>query len=223
MTEKITVGIVDDQRLFLQSLALVIQSFGTCELVLEAEDGDDCLRKLHAMEQPPDVLLMDMEMPGVNGIELNEKIHAAHPQLKVLVLSVYNREKLVTRMINAGASGYLEKNCDREELERAIVAVHTTGFYMNATVQQAMKKSATAPASRAIGKTVANVELTPRERAILEMICKEHSNAEIADALFISVRTAEGHRNNLLLKTGSRNTAGLVLFALKQGYLNPIF
>lgn len=221
--EKIRVGIVDDQKLFRQSLALVIQSYKEFELVLEAENGDDCLLRLRELNEAPDVLLMDLEMPGVNGIELNENIHAEYPNIKVLVLSVYNREKLISRMINAGASGYLEKNCDRDELMKAIVAVHTSGFYMNATVQNAMRKSASIPNSRTSGNTVTNVELTAREKAILEMICKEYSNSEIADALFISIRTAEGHRNNLLMKTGSRNTAGLVLFALKYGYLQPIF
>lgn len=223
MTEKIRIALVDDQRLFRQSLAAVLQSYDAYELVLEAEDGDDCLRQLTALEVPPDVLLMDMEMPGVNGIELNEKVHEMYPHVKVLVLSVYNREKLISRMINAGASGYLEKNCDREELMKAIVAVHTSGFYMNATVQNAIRKSSTTPNSRSAAKTVTNVELTGREKAVLEMICREYSNSEIADALFISIRTAEGHRNNLLTKTGSRNTAGLVLFALKYGYLQPIF
>jgi len=221
--EKIRVGIVDDQRLFRQSLATVIRSENQFELVIEAEDGEDCLRQLPALAGPPHVLLMDMEMPGINGIELNEKILTGFPDVKVLVLSVYNREKLISRMINSGASGYLEKNCDKEELINAIVSVHKSGFYMNAAVLKAMQKSATLPASRSAEKTVTNVELTTREKEVLRLICKEYNNSEIADTLFISVRTAEGHRNNLLIKTGSRNTAGLVMFALKHGYADLIF
>lgn len=221
--KKIRVGLADDQRLFRQSLANYFRSEKSIELTLEAEDGNDCLNQLRQSKKNPDVLLMDMEMPGMNGIELNEAIHAEFPAIKVLVLSIYNREKLISRMVNTGASGYLEKNCDTSELVTAIHSVHNSGFYMNTTVLKAMQKSAGLPNSRNPEKTVTTVELTNREKEILELICKEYSNAEIAEQLFISVRTTEGHRNNLLAKTGCRNTAGLVLFAIRNGYTDLIF
>lgn len=221
--EKITVGLVDDQRLFLQSLAGIIVTVPGFELLMEAENGTDCLQQIAQLKKHPDILLIDMEMPGMSGIELNEKIHAAYPDMKVIVLSVYNREKQISRMINAGACGYLEKNCDTSELVNAIQTVHKSGFYMNNTVLNAMRKNPESALSRHHNKTVSEVELTPRETEVLKLICKEYCNSEIAETLFISVRTAEGHRNNLLIKTGSRNTAGLVLFAVKHGYSDLVY
>lgn len=220
---RIRVGIADDQRLFRQTLSGFIRSEPAFELCLEAEDGNDCLQKLRKEEMRPDVLLLDMEMPGMNGIELNEIIHQEFPSVKVLVVSVYNRDKLISRMINSGASGYLEKNCDVSELTDAIQSVQKTGFYMNNTVLRAMQARAQSPAARKEEKTVTTADLTTREKEVLQLICREYSNAEIAEKLFISVRTAEGHRNNLLIKTGSRNTAGLVLYAIRFGFADMVF
>ncbi|CAN5773288.1 response regulator transcription factor [soil metagenome] len=220
--KKIYLGLVDDQRLFRQSLATVISTVPEFELALEAENGIDCLEQLSKLKQLPDVLLMDMEMPEMNGIELNEKIHTEYPSVKVIVLSMYNREKQISRMINAGACGYLEKNCDTAELILAIQTVCKSGFYMNSIVLHTMQKKANSSSSKH-NKTLSAIELTGRETEVLKLICKEYSNAEIAKTLFISVRTAEGHRNNLLIKTGCRNTTGLVLFAVKQGYSDLIF
>jgi DNA-binding NarL/FixJ family response regulator len=222
MLEKIKIGLVDDQRLFRQSLATFISTIPSFDLVLEAENGADCLEQIATQKTQLDVMLMDMEMPGMNGIELNEQLQKKYPHIKVLVLSMYNREKQISRMIQAGASGYLEKNCESAELVKAIESVHTSGFYMNATVLSAMQKKASSRNQHAQRMATA-IELTSREAEVLKLICKECSNAEIAEQLFISIRTAEGHRTNLLLKTGSRNTAGLVLFAIKFGYCDLIF
>jgi DNA-binding NarL/FixJ family response regulator len=120
-------------------------------------------------------------------------------------------------MINAGACAYLNKNCDAAELITAINTVHQTGFYINTETLRAIQNAA-AYRSKAIKSIDAiPIELTNREKEILQLICKEFNNAEIAERLSLSIRTVEGHRNNLLLKTGCRNTAGLVLFAVKYG------
>lgn len=220
--EKILIGFADDQRLFRQSLATVIRAVPDFDLLMEAENGLDCLRQFESGTQVPEILLMDMEMPGMDGIELNERIHKDYPGVKVIVLSVYNRERLISSMISAGACGYLEKNCDTEELILAIRTVHNRGFYMNTSVLKAIQKNSSQTKHRR-EKSESDVALTAREKEVLRLICKENSNAEIADSLFISVRTAEGHRNNLLMKTGCRNTAGLVLFAVKQGIYDLVF
>lgn len=220
--EKISIGFADDQRLFRQSLATVIRAVPDFDLLMEAENGIDCLSQFESKALVPEILLMDMEMPGMDGIELNEKIHKDYPGVKVIVLSVYNRERLISSMISAGACGYLEKNCDTEELITAIRTVHKSGFYVNASVLKAIQKNSSQTKHRR-EKSGSNVVLTTREKEVLRLICKENSNAEIADSLFISVRTAEGHRNNLLMKTGCRNTAGLVLFAIKQGIYDLVF
>ena len=221
--EKISIALIDDQKLFRQGLASLINSMPGFELVVEADNGNDFLEKLSAMPDPPHIALMDMEMPGMDGIELNGILRKKYPAIKVIVLSVHSSERLIVRMIEAGASGYLIKNCDREELIKAINTVSTNGFYLNEQVLKAMQQ--TAGQRKTLIKKVNNipVDLSEREKEVLVLICKEYSNPQIAEQLFISVRTVDGHRNNLLAKTGCANTAGLVVFAIKNHIVDLVF
>jgi DNA-binding NarL/FixJ family response regulator len=221
--ETIRLGLVDDQNLFRQSLATMLSAVPNYELVMEAENGIACLEKLKETAIHPHILLIDMEMPGMDGIDLNNELQKSYPDIRVIILSVYAKERLISRLIEAGACGYLIKNCGKDELYTAIHAVHHFGFYMNTDVMKAIQSK-----SGAKGKAIQNanriaIELTERETEILQYICKEYSNAEIAEKLFISVRTVEGHRTNLLLKTGCKNTAGLALFAVKHRIIELIF
>jgi DNA-binding NarL/FixJ family response regulator len=214
--EKISVAIVDDQNLFRQSLALLINSVEEFTLVTDNAGGQEFLDKLQTVPAP-DVAVIDMDMPGMNGIELNKALHEQYPEIKVIILSVHVNEALITKMINAGAASYLAKNCDKDELILAINTVHKTGFYFNNDALNAIRNSAN---HRNTSQAILNglqIALTRREKQVLELICKELNNAEIADQLYLSVRTVEGHRNNLIIKTNCRNTAGLVLFAIKFG------
>ncbi|RKR83715.1 LuxR family two component transcriptional regulator [Mucilaginibacter gracilis] len=210
----IKVAVVDDQNIFRQSLCFLIESIADFELVASAADGDTLLATLATLPLLPDVLLMDMSMPGMDGIELNTILNKRFPTVKVIVLSVHGQNRLISKMISAGAAAYLVKNCDRDELITAIKTTYTTGYYMNKQVLVAIQEK-----NRSVGKLKhfdAYTILTDREIQVLEMICNQYASAEIAEKLFISARTVEGHRNNLLLKTQSRNTAGLVLFAIKH-------
>lgn len=221
--QNINVALVDDQLLFRQGIASLINGEEGFSLVLEADSGEDFLAKLKASAELPDILLMDMEMPGMDGMQLNAELQKNFPSIKVVVLSVHAGERLMARMIQAGASGYLLKNCDKEELLNALRSVFSSGFYITPTVLKAIQS----PAANAKG-TITNVQsipidITQREREVLQLICMEHSNAEIAEKLFISVRTVDGHRNNLLAKTGCHNTAGLVLFAVKHRIFELVF
>jgi len=221
--ETIRIALVDDQKLFRQSLSTLLTAVPEYELIMEAENGTDCLDKLRAMLIKPHIILLDMEMPVMDGIELNEQLQKLYPDIRRIILSVYAKERLIARMIEAGASGYLIKNCGKEELCTVINAVFTNGFYMDAGVMKAIQH-ASAQKNNVI-KNLNNIpiELTARETEILQYICKEYSNMEIAQKLFISVRTVEGHRNNLLLKTGCKNTAGLALFAVKYKVFEVAF
>jgi DNA-binding NarL/FixJ family response regulator len=213
--ETIRLALIDDQKLFRQSLASLINNIPEFQLVLEAENGMDFLQQLAQAPELPHIALMDMEMPEMDGIELRSALQSGYPDIKIIVLSVHASERLIARMIEAGSSGYLVKNCDKKELVMAIHSVFKSGFYINSQVLKALQ-SASALKTKPV-KNVDNIpiELSARENEILQLLCKEYSNAEIAEKLFISVRTAEGHRMNLLAKTGCRNTAGLVLFAVK--------
>jgi DNA-binding NarL/FixJ family response regulator len=221
--ENISIALIDDQVLFRQGLASLIKSVPGFELVAEADNGNNFLEQLSVMTDPPHIALMDMEMPGMNWIELNGILRKKYPGIKVIVLSVHASERLIARMIEAGASGYLLKNCDREELIKAINTVTVSGFYLNEQVLKAIQQ--TARQRKTVIKKVNNipVDLSELEKEILILICKEYTNPQIAEKLFISVRTVEGHRNNLLAKTGCANTAGLVVFAIKNHIVDLIF
>lgn len=220
--DPINIALVDDQQLFRQGISSLINSAPGFNLLFEAENGADFLQILNMPQQVcPQVALVDMEMPVMDGISLNEQLQKSYPDIKVIILSVYAKERLIAHMIHAGACGYLLKNCDKEELLAAIRTVYNTGFYINAHTLKALQHIS--PKKQPI-KNIEGfpVELSSREKEILCLICQEFSNTEIAQKLFLSPRTVEGHRNNLLLKTGCKNTAGLVLFAVKSHIYNVI-
>jgi DNA-binding NarL/FixJ family response regulator len=216
--EKIGIFIVDDQNLFRQSLALLINSIDEFELVGDFEDGNSFIKKLPALlTNQTYVAIIDMDMPGMNGIELNEYLHEHYPQIRVIILSVHVSPSLIAQMIHAKASAYLEKNCDKDELVAAIQSVYKTGFYFNRKVLQAIQDNAVKKISTEKKLDNLAIKLSTREKQILELICGEYSTTEIAEKIYVSARTIEGHRKRLLTKTGCRNTAGLVLFSIKYG------
>lgn len=214
--QAIKVAVVDDQLLFRQSVSFLIGNQPGFSLVLEAENGRDCLDKLSGINSLPDVALIDMEMPEMDGMQLNSELREKYPSIKVIVLSIHDKETLIGRMVQSGASGYLLKNCDKAELVNAIQTVYNTGFYFNPAVLKAIQSKAVF--SKRSFKNINSIviDISKREIEILQLICQELSTAEIAAKLFLSIRTVEGHRNNLLQKTGCHNTAGLVLFAIRN-------
>ncbi len=214
---RIRIALADDQQLFREGLAGIIRSIPDFELVAEAENGKlmlDCIKRLE--DQLPDIALIDMHMPEMNGVELNDILHRDYPSIKVIVLSVYDQERFISKMIEAGACGYLTKNCESEELITAIRTTRKAGFYFNNATLEAMRKASQYRDTDIRNITNIPIELTQREKEIIVLLCKELTNAEIGEQLFISTRTVEGHRNNLLAKTGCRNTAGLVIFAIRN-------
>jgi DNA-binding NarL/FixJ family response regulator len=212
----INISLVDDQQLFRSGLASLIKSVPEFNLVSEAENGKHFIDLLQGNTILPDIALVDMHMPEMNGVELNEYLQKNYPSIKVLILSVYDQERFIAKMIEAGACGYLTKNCEIDELITAIKTTDKTGFYFNQTTLQAMRKASTYKSSDIKNLNNIDIELTSREKEVLVLLCTELTNTEIGERLFISPRTVEGHRNNLLAKTGCRNTAGLVIFAIKN-------
>ena len=219
----IPIAIVDDQQLFRQGLVALIHDLPGLELVAEAENGRLFLEELKKLPVLPDIALIDMNMPELNGVELNDILHNEFPTVKVIVLTVYDQERFISRMVDAGACGYLLKNCDAEELMAAIQAVYRNGFYLNNATLKAMRNAAQYRTQTFRNINNIPIEISIREQEVLQLICQELTNAEIGEKLFISSRTVEGHRNNLLVKTGCRNTAGLVVFAIRHGLYNPGF
>jgi DNA-binding NarL/FixJ family response regulator len=212
---KIKVALVEDQRLFRDGLYALLNASPEFEMTGVADNGLQFLTMLEK-GKVPDVALIDMNMPHLNGFELVEIIVKRFPVIRPIILTVHNQERFIAKMVEAGVAGYLVKNCDFEEVKTAIASAHSSGFYFNEATIKAMRtinKHKNGPV-----RSFADIPivLSDRETQILRLICRENTNAEIAEILNLSPRTVDGHRNNLLAKVGCKNTAGLVLFALKH-------
>ncbi len=217
----IKVAITDDQVLFRRGMASIINTFENMSIVLEADNGLILLNALQTVEKLPDVVLLDLSMPELNGIETTKILHAKYPSVKIIILSVYGEDRFVTHLMELGVNAYLFKNVEPEEVERAIHTVIEKDFYFNEAFLNAMKNRLSNKKQRILLTDNIPSTLTAREVDVLKLICKQKTAQEIADQLFISVRTVDGHRNNLLEKTGVRNSAGLVLFAIKHRIIDP--
>ncbi|AYQ31205.1 response regulator transcription factor [Runella sp. SP2] len=217
----IRVAITDDQVLFRRGMASIINTFENISIVLEADNGRILLDSLQNFEPIPDVVLLDLSMPELNGIETTKLLHAHYPSIKIIILSVYGEDRFVTHLMELGVNAYLFKNVEPEEVERAIRTVIDKDFYFNEAFLNAMKNRLTNKRQKITLTDNIPSTLTSREIEVLSLICKQRTAQEIADQLFISVRTVDGHRNNLLEKTGARNSAGLVLFAIKHRLIDP--
>jgi DNA-binding NarL/FixJ family response regulator len=219
---QINIAIVDDQNLFRQSLSLLVNSVENFKLMAECGSGQAFIDTLKTFDVRIDIAIIDMDMPGMNGIELNRYLQNNYPYIKVIILTVHANELLISQMITEGAASYLVKNCDKDDLLLTINSVYKTGFYFNEQIIKSLRSSAK---NRPVLQDLSGVPITlsKRESQVLKLLCKEYNNVEIAAELYISVRTVEGHRISLINKVKCRTTAGLVLFAIKYHLLDAPF
>lgn len=208
---KISVYIVDDHSLFREGLKLLLSNQDYIGSIYEAENGHQFTNGLKT--NPVDIALLDIEMPVMNGIEAAKLAREICPGIKIIALSMYSDDNYYLSMIEAGACGFLLKNSNFQEVEKAITDVYNDKTYISIEILNNILKHPT--------KTNNNLteELSDRENEVLILICNGLTNAEIADRLNLSKRTIDKHRENLLLKTQSKNTANLVIFAIKSGLL----
>ena len=158
--------------------------------------------------------MMDLKMPEINGVEATKNIRKDFPQIKIIALTSYNTKSFIANMINVGAASYLVKSSSPQDMIKTINEVSNKGFYYSESVMEVIHQNVLSSGN---SKTVLDDDfLTVREKEVLELICKQQSSSEIADKLCLSARTVDGHRNNLLLKTQSKNVAGLVIFAIQN-------
>jgi len=211
--KKLTVVITDDHNLFRKGIAALLSNFDFIGDVFEAANGVELLSMLEVLDTLPDVILLDLKMPVMDGVEAHEKIWELYSALKVLILTMEDDQQYILYLINEGVHGYLFKNAESEEMELAIKRVMEQGFYFSDDISKMVMKSVV---NRTKNHNQQKIELTEREQQILELICKEHTAHEIADKLTLSSRTIEGYRTKLLEKTGAKNMAGLVVFAMKH-------
>jgi DNA-binding NarL/FixJ family response regulator len=217
----ITIAIADDQMLFRRGMAAIINNFDDMMVVCETDNGRKLLTFLETTTQKTDVILMDLSMPELNGIDTMKIIHDKYPDQKVIILSIHNEEKFVVHLIELGANAYLFKNAEPEDVENAIRGVVEKGFYFSESLMMTFQRRLNNKKTHVSVHDNIPITLTIREIEVMNLICQELTAQEIAEKLFISVRTVDGHRNNLLEKTGARNTAGLVIFAIKNNLVDP--
>lgn len=213
----IKIILADDEPLFRNGIAFLLQREPDIEVLFEASDGSELLAHLRETENLPDSIIMDLKMPMLNGVETTRILCDEFPQIKIIALTSYNTKPFIANMITIGASAYLVKNTTPTHLISTIREVAKKGFHYDAYVLEVIREG-----TGVIQKSRSafdNTELTSREREVLKFVCMQYSTKEIAEKLFINHRTVEGHRNNLLLKTESRNMAGLVVYALQHEVL----
>jgi two-component system response regulator NreC len=216
MRTAISLVIADDHEIFRDGLALMLSKQDTVKLVGQAGDGLELMRMVD--ETRPDMVLTDIKMPRMDGIVAAKQLLQKHPGLKIIALSMFEEEDLIVEMLEAGARGYLLKNADKKEILDAIVTVdqgnifyckHTTARLASLIVKSKFDQQKKSPGAL----------FTDREREIVRLICRQHTAQEIGEMLFLSKRTVEGYRTRILEKMDVKNTAGVVIFALKHSII----
>lgn len=207
----IKIFVIDDHKLILDGIATLIESISGFKLSGKANSGISLIKSLETAAELPDICLIDIEMPGINGIEATKIIKKRFPEIKVLALTMHQESYFVNRMILAGADGYLLKNVDREVFENSVNKIMKDNtFFIKGIASQGNK-------NEKISDQVEN--LTNREKQILRLIANGKSNKEISKELFISHRTVDTHRTNLKRKLKASTIADLVQYAYQNGYL----
>ena len=216
MKNRISLVIADDHEIFRDGLALMLSKQEAVTLVGQAGDGLELLRLVE--ETRPDMVLTDIKMPRLDGIAAARTLLQRYPEMKIIALSMFEEEDLIVEMLEAGARGYLLKNADKREILEAILTVydgnifyckHTTAHLASLIVRSKFDSH-----KKAIGPL-----FTDREREIIRLICRQHTAQEIGELLFLSKRTVEGYRTRILEKMDVKNTAGVVIFALKHSII----
>lgn len=215
MSEKLKVYIADDHTIFRKAMVSLLQSFPRIGMVKDAENGRELLNLVK--EEEPHIVLLDLQMPIMDGSETCENLYNKYPDVRVIVLSMHDSERYIQHMMDLGARAFLFKNVEPDELEQAIYSVADKDFYHNELIASILRKSLREKHN--LKKPDFKQELTEREREILLLICQEYSTKEISSRLSLSDRTVENHRAKIMEKTGVKNIVGIVRYAYEQGLL----
>jgi DNA-binding NarL/FixJ family response regulator len=209
----VNIALVDDHKIFRVGLEVILNGISRFKVIGSYGDGKSLIDGL--LVEVPDVIFMDIKLPDKDGVYLTKYVKQKYPEVKVIALTMFGEIEYFNEMLNAGADGFLLKNTDLKELETAVLQVINDGTYfareflgyLNVTLKS--NKS-----------SQSDVHLSDRELEVLRFICEGYSNNEIAEKLFISTHTVDGHRRNLISKTGVKNAPNLVMFAIKNGLID---
>ena len=209
----IRVLLVDDHRILREGLRSLLERQSDIRVVGEAGDGREAIQKVEALR--PDVVVMDIAMPGMDGLEATVHIKAQHPRVHVLVLTQYDEEQFILPLLKAGASGYVLKRAGRKEILKAIRGVVEEGAFLHPRAAQQVLEAMRAP------EAAAGPRLTPRETEVLRLIAEGKTNREIASILNISPKTVSIHRSNMMAKLDLHSSVELARYAIRQGLARP--
>ncbi|HVM88695.1 MAG TPA: response regulator transcription factor [Puia sp.] len=216
LPKKRLVAIADDHTLLRSALAKLISTFDNYSILFEAANGKEVKAHItnHAI---PDILLLDVNMPVLDGYETAKWLTALHPQIRILALSMYSDEKTIIKMLRLGAKGYILKSIDPDELKNALDSVCDKGFYFSDEISS---KIITGLNKQVDVEPVEKIHFTQKEKDFLQLICSELTYKEIAAKMFVSVRSVEDYRNALFEKLNVRTRVSLVLYAIKHGLVD---
>jgi two-component system, NarL family, response regulator DegU len=209
---KIKVYLADDHNVVRKGMIRLLGTFERVSEVKEASNGKELLKLMEG--QTPDVVIIDVEMPVMGGVEAGKQISNLFPNVKILILTMHTEEVFINKMMDIGVHGFLSKSAEVDELEKALYSVVDRDFYKNKIVERAIVKSTYNESKAKYSK------LTTREIEILLLICQEYTPSEISQRLCISEKTFFNHRTNIVSKTGSRNNIGLYKYAIQRGYFS---
>lgn len=215
--QPISIVVADDHLFFLDGLVATLLKNPSYSVVGEAGTGEALIEQV--TNHRPNLVITDITMPGMNGIRATQKLKESFPETKVIALSMHNEEQVIIQMLQAGAKGYLEKNISRQELDAAIDSVvnHGQVYFPESTSMtmfRLLKRASMKPFPRP------EILFSPREMEVIELVCRDYSSKEIADQLYLSNRTIESHRNNIMEKMNVKSVAGLVAFAYTNGLIS---
>lgn len=205
---KIKVGLVDDHQLFLKSVSLMLETLQDFEVVVESLNGQDLQRKLAVKKDVPDLMLIDVNMPVMDGIKTTTWLHENHPGIKLIALSMNEKDSAIIKMFKAGCCAYLLKDVHPAVLEKALHEVYTKGYY-NADAAQFNP-------GRLLSKAEKEITLSPKESQFLKLACSEMTYKQVAAEMNVSERTVDGYRESLFQKFGVQSRVGLCLEALRK-------
>ncbi|HET6253328.1 MAG TPA: response regulator transcription factor [Puia sp.] len=207
---KITIGIADDHTLFLKSLSTLINSFPSFNVILEALNGEELLSRLRTANPLPDILLLDVNMPVLNGIRTSARITRDHPSIKTIALSMKSDDTTVIGMLRSGCCAYLVKDIHPDELEKALLEVQARGYYNADAFNLSYRRLAQ------LAQEEMTPELSAREKQFLTHACSDLTYKEIAALMFLSERTIDGYRDALFQKLNVKSRVGMALEAIRK-------
>ena len=219
MADILKLGIVDDHRLFRKGLITLIElAYPKCEILFEADNGLDLQQKL-IKKNLPEIIIMDVNMPGMDGFASAQWLKENYPEIKVLVVSMVEKEETIVRMLKLGVKGYLSKDVEPQELGEALRSIMNRGFYYTDYLTGKLVMSIQ---SDGAGKQNATSlpQMNDREKLFLELACSELTYNEIADKMFLSPKTIDGYRNSLFEKLSVKSRVGLALYAVRHGLVS---